>query len=151
MTRKQKRSELTVYLPENDKNTGISVIVCPGGSYCYLGIHREGHRVARWLQSRGIAAFVLRYRVGMYGNHHPAMIQDLQRAIQLVRKKSALWGLDTNKVGAMGFSAGGHLVGTAGIYYRENFMQSLGIQPEVSLRPDFVAMIYPVEIGRAHV
>ena len=144
MTRKQKRSELTVYLPENDKNTGISLIVCPGGSYCYLGIHREGHRVARWLQSRGIAAFVLRYRVGMYGNHHPAMIQDLQRAIQLVRKKSALWGLDTNKVGAMGFSAGGHLVGTAGIYYRENFMQSLGIRPEVSLRPDFMAMIYPV-------
>lgn len=143
-SKKQKRSELTVYLPEKEKNTGIAVILCPGGSYCYLGIHREGHRVARWLQSRGMAAFVLRYRVGMYGNRYPAMIQDLQRSIQIVRERSAEWNIDTGKVGVMGFSAGGHLAGTAGIYFRENFMRSLGIEPKVSLRPDFVAMIYPV-------
>lgn len=144
MTRKQKRSEMTVYLPEKEKNTGVAVILCPGGSYCYLGIGHEGHKVAQWLQSRGIAAFVLRYRVGMYGNRYPAMIQDLQRAIQIVRERVGEWNIDTHKVGVMGFSAGGHLAGTAGMYYQENFMESLGIRPEVSLRPDFIAMIYPV-------
>lgn len=144
MTKKQKRSELTVYLPDPAKNTGVAVILCPGGSYCYLGIHREGHRVAKWLQEKGVAAFVLRYRVGMFGNHYPAMIQDLQRSIQWVREHREEYRIDPGKVGVMGFSAGGHLAGTAGIYYTENFMASLGIQPEVSLRPDFIAMIYPV-------
>lgn len=144
LTKKQKRSEMTVYLPDPGKNTGISVIICPGGSYCYLGIHREGHQVAKWLKSKGIAAFVLRYRVGMYGNHYPAMIQDLQRAIQWVRMHGKEYRIHPDRVGVMGFSAGGHLAGTAGIYYEENFMEPLGIRPEVSLRPDFVAMIYPV-------
>jgi acetyl esterase/lipase len=144
MTKKQKRSELTIYLPEKEKNTGISVIICPGGSYCYLGIRKEGHKVAKFLQSQGIAAFVLQYRVRMYGNHHPAMIQDLQRAIQCVKEQCNDFQLDSAKVGVMGFSAGGHLAGTAAAYFDTNFMQPLGIVPQVSLKPAFVAMIYPV-------
>jgi len=142
--KKQKRSELTIYLPEKEKNTGISVIVCPGGSYRYLAMQHEGHEVAKYLQSQGIAAFVLRYRIGIFGNRHPAMIQDLQRAIQLVKEEYSKYDLDTSKVGVMGFSAGGHLAGTAATYFDTNFMETLDIVPNISLKPAFIAMIYPV-------
>jgi acetyl esterase/lipase len=144
MTNKQTRSELTLYIPEKEKNTGISVIICPGGSYCYLGMEKEGREVAEYLQSQGIAAFVLHYRVGIHGNRYPAMIQDLQRSIQLVKEMCKELELDPNKVGVMGFSAGGHLAGTAGTYFDTNFMESLDVIPKVSLKPAFVAMIYPV-------
>jgi acetyl esterase/lipase len=143
-TKKQKWSELTVYLPSQENNTGIAIIICPGGSYCYLGMKKEGHQIARYLQGKGIAAFVLRYRVGLYGNEHPAMIQDLQRAIQLIKEMSGKTSIDPDKIGLIGFSAGGHLVGTAATYFDVNFMEPLGIVPEVSLKPAFVAMIYPV-------
>lgn len=125
-------------------NTGIAVIICPGGSYCYLGMKTEGHLVAKWLHEQGINAFILRYRIGLWGNHHPAMIQDMQRAIQWVREHAAEYHVDPHKIGVMGFSAGGHLAGTAAIYYDRNFMEPLHIQPRCSLRPDFAAMIYPV-------
>jgi acetyl esterase/lipase len=143
-THKQQRSELTAYLPDSATSTGISVIVCPGGSYSFLAIRHEGHEVAQYLQSRGIAAFVLRYRTGWRGNHHPAMIQDLQRAMMLAKEMCKAHNLDPDKVGVMGFSAGGHLAGTAATYFDTNFMSDLGITPQVSLRPAFVAMIYPV-------
>jgi Esterase/lipase len=143
-TGKMKFTELTSYLADKNKNTGISVILCPGGSYCYLGMNIEGHNVAHWLNEHGINAFVLRYRIGIWGNHHPAMIQDLQQTIQWVREHSREYGISPERIGVMGFSAGGHLAGTAGIYYNRNFMEPLGFHPKVSLRPDFVAMIYPV-------
>jgi acetyl esterase/lipase len=143
-SRKQKRSELTLYLPDRAHNTGVAVIICPGGSYCYLGMKGEGHQIAQYLQSRGIAACVLRYRVGLHGNRHPAMVQDVQRAIQLVREQAQAWGIDPDKVGVMGFSAGGHLAGTAATYFDVNFMEPLRVVPAVSLKPAFVAMIYPV-------
>jgi acetyl esterase/lipase len=143
-TCKHRRSELTAYLPEKEKNTGISVILCPGGSYHHLGMKREGHRVAKHLQGEGIAVFVLRYRVGMYGNRHPAMIQDLQRALMLVKKACSGHDLDPDKVGVMGFSAGGHLAGVAATHFDVDFMAPLGVAPQASLRPAFVAMIYPV-------
>jgi acetyl esterase/lipase len=146
MTCKQKSRELTVYVPSEEKNTGISVIICPGGSYHHLGMECEGYKVAKYLQSEGIAAFVLRYRVGMYGNRHPAMIQDLQRAMMLVREMCGAHSLDTAKVGVMGFSAGGHLAGTAATYFDTNFMEDLGVAPQASLKPAFVAMIYPVVV-----
>ena len=144
MEKKQKRSELTIYLPEKEKNSKIPVIICPGGSYCYLGMKKEGHEVAEFLQSQGIAAFVLRYRVGINGNRHPAMIQDLQRAIQLVRENADSYGIDADKLGVIGFSAGGHLTGISGTYFDTNFMKPLGINPQKSLKPAFIAMIYPV-------
>ncbi len=140
---KMKRPELTVF-KATENPTGISVIICPGGSYRYMGIKHEGYEVAEWLNKQGITAFVLRYRTGFYGNHHPAMIQDLQRAIQFVKENSLEYNIDTARVGLIGFSAGGHLVGTAATYFDANFMAPLGIHPKVSLRPAFVAMIYPV-------
>jgi acetyl esterase/lipase len=140
----QQRARLDVYLPEEDGKKHPAVIICPGGSYCYLGICNEGYEVAEWFQQKGVAAFVLHYRTGLLGNHYPTMIQDLQRSIQLVREHADAYAIDSAQVGLMGFSAGGHLAGTAGIYYGENFMSPLDITPSVSLRPAFVAMIYPV-------
>ena len=140
----RRRSELTVSLPEAPQSGRTAVIVCPGGSYCYLGMEREGRAVARWLNSEGVAAFVLRYRVGMYGNHHPAMIEDLQRAVQIVREHAGEWGVDPAKVGVMGFSAGGHLAGTLGTYFDRDWLAACGVECSVPLRPDFVAMMYPV-------
>ena len=142
-TTKMKHVEMTSFIADNNTN-GLSVIICPGGSYCYLGIKKEGFQVAEWLQKNGITSFVLRYRTGLRHNRHPAMIQDLQRAIQLVRENHATYRIDTCKVGIIGFSAGGHLAGIAATYHQTNFMDDLGIQPDISLRPDFVAMIYPV-------
>lgn len=142
-TKKMKHSEMTAYIA-NGNSARPAVIICPGGSYCYLGIKNEGVKVAEWFQKNGISAFVLRYRVGIRNNRHPAMIQDLQRAILLVKENHTKYGIDTCKVGIVGFSAGGHLAGTAATYYNINFMEELGVETNVSLRPDFVAMIYPV-------
>jgi Esterase/lipase len=137
-------AEMSVFCPEHNAE-GVAVIICPGGSYQHLlGIDREGYRVAKWLNEQGITAFVLRYRIGWYGNRHPAMIQDLQRAIQLVKSQSEVYDIVPEKLGVLGFSAGGHLVGMAATYFDTNFMSSLGVEPEVSLRPAFVGMIYPV-------
>lgn len=133
-----------------------AIIVCPGGSYCWLDYETEGIRVAEWLQREGIAAFVLKYRVqglGPYifhtrllsrGHQHPDALCDVQRAIQYVREHAADYGIDPQRLGVMGFSAGGHLSMSAAAYASTDFLSPLGIQHTVSLRPDFVAPIYPV-------
>ena len=133
-----------VSYPEAGKNNRTAVIICPGGSYCYLGMRQEGYEVAKKLTEQGFTAFVLQYRVGMYSAQHPDMIQDLQRAIQLVRENAQKYNIDEDKVGIIGFSAGGHLVGTATTYFDENFMTPLEINPQVSLKPYFTVMVYPV-------
>jgi acetyl esterase/lipase len=136
---------LTSFAAKQDNNSHVAVIICPGGSYYHhLGIYQEGYDVAKWFQSRGINAFVLRYRVGFFGFHHPAMIEDLQRSIQFIKENATSWGIDTTKVGLIGFSAGGHLVATGGTLFKEDFLLPLGVRPKVSLRPDFVITVYPV-------
>jgi acetyl esterase/lipase len=142
-TRKKNRAVMQVF-KANENPSGISIIICPGGSYRWLGRQVEGTEIAQWLNQNNITAFVLYYRVGMFGNRHPAMIQDMQRAIQLVKENSEKYGINPEKVGLMGFSAGGHLVGTAGIYFDTDFLEELGITSQVSMRPAFVAMLYPV-------
>ncbi len=146
--------KLTPYIAPGQNNT--AVIVCPGGSYFWLDKKTEGEGVARWLQSQGISAFVLEYRVGTVagfithyrilsrGNRYPDMLQDVQRSIELVRENASAYGIDPGRVGVMGFSAGGHLAAMSGIYFDTDLLSPLGIYPEVSLRPDFVASIYPV-------
>ncbi|HPT21391.1 MAG TPA: alpha/beta hydrolase [Bacteroidales bacterium] len=136
--------DLTAFTNTTPENTHVAVIICPGGSYHHLGVNTEGYDVANWFQSRGINAFVLRYRVGFFGYHHPAMIEDLQRSIQFIKENAAKWDIDTSKVGLIGFSAGGHLVASGGTLYNENFLLPLGIIPRVSLRPNFVVPVYPV-------
>lgn len=145
---------LTPYLAEGSGNT--AVIVCPGGSYFWLDKKTEGDGVARWLQSEGISAFVLEYRVGgipgfithyrlvARGNRYPDMLQDVQRSIQLVRENADAYGIDPTRLGVMGFSAGGHLTAMSGIFFDTDVLSATGVHPQVSLRPDFIAPIYPV-------
>ena len=144
-TRVHAASTLTSYLPEGEPKA--AVVVCPGGSYFWLDKLGEGQLVGEWLASEGIAAYVLHYRTAGWfdfvsgarllfrGNRHPDMIADLQRALQLVRVQY------DGPVGAMGFSAGGHLVMSAGEFFGTDFT---GVPSEASLRPDFVAPVYPV-------
>ena len=143
------------YFADEKINSKAAVIVCPGGSYHHLGMGHEGHKVARWFQSRGVNAFVLRYRVSGDGFSHPAMLEDIQRTIQIIRENSDEWDIDKNQVGAIGFSAGGHLVLMAGAFGdKVNELEKLGINTDESLKPDFVMPIYPVvsmqdDIGHA--
>ncbi len=128
---------------ENQKRA--AVIICPGGSYHHLGLFHEGKDVALWFQSIGVNAFVLKYRTSGKGCHHPAMLQDIQRSIQIVRENADDFGVDVNKVGAIGFSAGGHLVLMAASFYEsDDELKKLGIKTDVSIRPDFVIPVYPV-------
>jgi acetyl esterase/lipase len=143
LTRKQKWSELTVFLPEKPDTSGISVIICPGGSYYWLDMNNEGYSVARYLNGKGITAFVLRYRTARRGNHHPAMIQDLQRSMQTVKENAATYKINPEKIGVMGFSAGGHLAGMAAEYFDTNFIGG-DEKPFTIIKPYFAAMIYPV-------
>ena len=150
-----KQVTLTPYLAENN-DSGLAVIVCPGGSYFWLDEETEGDGVARWLQGNGISAFVLCYRAAGFGAffwHHrvlfrgkqyPDMITDAQRALQWVREHAEAYQIDPEKVGMMGFSAGGHLVMSAACFSDVNFLETNGIETKVSLRPSFVAPIYPV-------
>ena len=146
--------KLTPYLAHGDNN--IAVIVCPGGSYFWLDKKTEGVGVAKWLQSNGISAFVLEYRVGgvagfithsrllSRGNRYPDMLQDVQRGIQIVRNHAEKYRINPNKLGVMGFSAGGHLTIMSGLFFDSNVLSLAGVTPDVSLKPDFIVPIYPV-------
>jgi acetyl esterase/lipase len=141
---KKEKSRLYIFSPADSLRNGVSVIICPGGSYAHLyGIKWEGFEVAQWLNANGITAFVLQYRVGKDGYHHPAMIEDIQRAIQWVRTNATDCHIDPKWVGVMGFSAGGHLSLMSGAFYRENYLSKWGIQT-VDLKPAFVVPVYPV-------
>ncbi len=131
------------YAPQG-KNTGAALVICPGGSYHHLGVFHEGKDVALWSAQKGMSGFVLKYRVSGFGYHHPAMLEDVQRAIQIIRENAAEYGIDADKIGAIGFSAGGHLVLMAGVFGRESELEKLGIKTNVSLAPNFIMPIYPV-------
>ncbi len=135
-----------MYMHEPKENkTKTAVIVCPGGSYHHLGLYNEGYCSAKWFSENGITAFMLKYRSNESLYNHPAMLEDIQRAIQIVRENADEFGIDASKVGVIGYSAGGHLVTMAGEFgERFNELEKLGIETVVSLRPDFVMPIYPV-------
>ena len=138
------RPEAIVYLPEKAANTGMAVVICPGGGYTGLAIDHEGHAIAKKLQANGIAGIVLKYRLpdpAYVTNKQIVPLQDAQRAIQLVREHAVAWGIDPQKVGIAGSSAGGHLASTAGTHYRETHVDN---PRRISLRPDFMILNYPV-------
>ena len=120
------------------------VIICPGGSYHHLGMKNEGFSSARWFSSIGVSAFVLQYRVAYNCHHFPEQLEDVQMAIAHVRENADGYGINAEKVGAIGFSAGGHLVTMAGELSAENQLEKLGVSTKESLRPDFIMPIYPV-------
>ena len=133
---------LTPYLPPKDKMTGAAIIVCPGGGYTHLADH-EGGPVAEWLNSLGVTAFVLKYRLGPR-YHHPAPMQDAARAIRIVRARAAEWGLDPQRIGILGFSAGGHLASTAGTHFDSGNPNAADAIERVSSKPNVMILIYPV-------
>ena len=136
------RSVLESFIPQNPN--GTAVIVCPGGSYHHLDLNKEGRTTAQWFAQQGVTAFVLQYRTAKDGYHAPAMQQDLQRAIQLVRENANEWNLNPDKIGLIGFSAGGHLVAWAAEHGNDNLLLELHLFPTVKLNANFVIPVYPV-------
>ncbi|TBL71347.1 alpha/beta hydrolase [Paenibacillus thalictri] len=118
-----------------------AVIVCPGGGYGRKAPH-EGEPIARWLNSIGIAAFVLQYRVAPY--RHPVPLGDAKRAIRLVRGQAEQWGIDPQRLGILGFSAGGHLASSTGLHYDEGDREAADPLERISSRPDLMILCYPV-------
>jgi acetyl esterase/lipase len=134
---------LTVWLPKSETATGAAVVVCPGGGYGGLALDHEGKQVAEWLNSLGVAAFVLRYRLGPQ-YHHPAMLQDAGRAIRTVRARAQTCKLDPKRIAILGFSAGGHLASTAGTHFDPGKADAEDPVERVSSRPDRMILVYPV-------
>ena len=143
-TEAKDKPRLFVYLPDKKNANGAAVVVCPGGGYGGLAISYEGHDIARWFNSFGVAGLVLDYRHRGKGYGHPAPLQDAQRAIRLVRSRSNAWKIDPKRIGILGFSAGGHLASSAGTHFDAGDQQSDDIVNRHSSRPDFMILCYPV-------
>ncbi len=134
---------LTIYLPAPPQATGAAIVVCPGGGYGALAMDHEGHQVARLLTSRGVAALILKYRLGPR-YHHPAMQQDVLQAIRYARWNAEDLKIRKDRIGVMGFSAGGHLASTAATLFDGGNTASAAPIDAISSRPDFAVLIYPV-------
>ncbi len=137
------RPELTILLPPSASAVGTGVIVCPGGAYGHLAMSYEGVEVGQWLNQFGVAAFVLKYRLAPR-YHHPAPLQDAQRALRTVRSRAAEFGIVPNRIGIMGFSAGGHLASTLGTHFDAGDPNASDSVERASSRPDFLILAYPV-------
>ncbi len=133
---------LTVYLPEADKNSGAAIVICPGGGYWIEAMDHEGYDYAAFLQEKGVAGIVLKYRLP-YG-HHEIPLLDAQQAIRLVRSNAKEWGIDPAKIGVSGFSAGGHLASTTATHFNPENIWEKNPLANISCRPDFAVLIYPV-------
>lgn len=134
---------LRSYVPKHVKANGTSVIVCPGGGYGILAADHEGRQVAEWLNTLGVTAFVLKYRLGPR-YRYPAPLADAQRAIRYVRANAKEYNVSPERVGILGFSAGGHLTATAGTHFDAGDPQAIDPIDRVSSRPDFLVLAYPV-------
>ncbi|HWR51997.1 MAG TPA: alpha/beta hydrolase [Bryobacteraceae bacterium] len=139
---------ITIWLPKQNA-TGSAVVVCPGGGYAQLAMDHEGKQIADWLNGRGVAAFVLKYRLGPR-SHHPAPLTDVQRAIRTVRQGAAGFGVAPDRIGVWGFSAGGHLASTAATHFDSGAADAADAIDRVSSRPDFAILAYPVVTMTAH-
>jgi acetyl esterase/lipase len=140
------KPSLFTYLPKKQNTSGAAVIICPGGGYQRLSIDREGHDFAQWFVSLGVTAFVLKYRLPGEGhrNRETVPLQDAQRAIRLIRGNASLWGIDTQKIGVMGSSAGGHLASTLATQFMENVYEPVDSLDTMDCKPNFVILMYPV-------
>lgn len=135
---------LEYFKPNTEKATGAAVIIVPGGGYSVVVYNGEGVSTAKALAEKGIAAFVLKYRLpndAIMVDKKIGPLQDAQQAIKLVRDNADKWGLDRNKIGIMGFSAGGHLASTAATHFEKSYIDN---KENTSLRPDFQILVYPV-------
>jgi acetyl esterase/lipase len=142
--RKVTEPTLMPFLVENNLGKNAAVIICPGGGYSVLSIDKEGINVAKWFNSIGVSAFVLKYRLpsdDIMTDKTVGPLQDAQEAIRTLRRNAVKWNLDVTKIGIMGFSAGGHLASTASTHYLDKTYDS---KEDISARPDFSMLIYPV-------
>lgn len=134
--------KITVHLPAPDKANGAAIVICPGGGYRGLVVQPEGHLIARWLNEHGIAGIVLEYRMPQGRPFVPLL--DTQRAIRTVRARAAEWRIAPDRIGIIGFSAGGHLASTAGTHFDDGDPKATDPVARVSCRPDFMVLVYPV-------
>jgi acetyl esterase/lipase len=138
------KPQISIYRPE--KPNGACVVVAPGGGYSILAIEHEGTEVAAWLNSIGVTAVVLKYRVPRRADQTPrnlAMLQDAQRAVGLVRGKAGEWGIYPNRLGMLGFSAGGDLTASLSTNYAKRLYDPVDATDKLSCRPDFAVLVYP--------
>ncbi|MBV9622827.1 MAG: alpha/beta hydrolase [Acidobacteria bacterium] len=134
---------VTVYRPVDPRRTATAVIIAPGGGYRLLASNHEGRQVADWLNALGVTAFVLSYRLGPR-YHHPIELGDAKRAVRLVRSRASQLGFAPDRVGMMGFSAGGHLAATLGTHFDRGDSHAADPIERFSSRPDFLILAYPV-------
>ena len=143
------KPSLYIYQPPADSATGAAILICPGGGYSHLAMEKEGFAVARWFNSMGMTAFVLKYRLGMrggedHGYRHPIEINDAKRAMRLIRHDAKKYGIDENRIGVIGFSAGGHLASTLGTHYDNGMPNAKNAIDRTNTRPNFMILMYPV-------
>ncbi len=141
---------LTVYPAPRDKDTGAAVVVCPGGGYHILAMDLEGTEVCEWLNSIGVTGVLLKYRVPARkgGERHAAPLQDVQRALGVVRSRAREWNIESDRIGVLGFSAGGHLAAAASTHYEQRTYTPVDAADQLSCRPDFSVLVYPAYLTR---
>ena len=138
---------ITVYRPDPELNTGSTVVICPGGGYSGLAIDKEGHDIARYMSTIGVTGIVLKYRLPRpegFTFNHDVPLRDAARAIRLVRWHADEWALKPDRIGIMGFSAGGHLASTVATHINSTEQGSADPVDLLSSRPDFQVLVYPV-------
>ena len=136
--------DIAVYLPAKDKANGTAVLICPGGGYTCLAYDHEGFLVAKWLNENGIAGILMKYRLPsdvVMEKKEIGPLQDAQQAMRLIRSHAREWNIDTDKIGVMGFSAGGHLASTLSTQFHRDVYKR---KDSISARPDFSVLVYPV-------
>lgn len=138
------KPQLMVSLPSKEMATGAAIVICPGGGYGHLAMDHEGRQVAEWLNSFGVAAFICDYRHKGKGYRHPAPMQDVQRAIRTVRARAKEFNVQPDRIGVLGFSAGGHLASTAATHFDAGNADSKDVIEQASCRPDFAVLCYAV-------
>jgi acetyl esterase/lipase len=135
---------LTPFPLAHPTTPGPAVVICPGGGYEFLSMEFEGYNEARWFNAHGVAAFVLTYRLPSHGYPHPVPLMDAQRALRVVRSRAKEWHIAPDKVGVMGFSAGGHLASTLETHYDRGKAEAADPVDRLSCRPDFCVLVYAV-------
>ena len=145
------KPELVHFPAPRDKATGTCMVICPGGGYNILAWNKEGTEIAEWLNSIGVEAVVLKYRVPRRDGKKPHLLplQDLHRSIRIVRSKATEWKIDPKRLGVMGFSAGGHLSAMSSAFYIEQGYKPVDAIDKLDPRPNFAALIYPAYLGNA--
>ncbi len=140
---------ISVYRPAPATDTGTAVLICPGGAYQILAIEHEGTEVAAWLNSIGVTGIILKYRVPARKDQprYLAPLQDAQRAMRVVRTKAAQWNIDPQRIGILGFSAGGHLAAAVATNFDRRQYAAIDAADQTSCRPDFAVLVYPAYLA----